>query len=70
MNRQFRDVVETLALDSEPPGVVFADTKGHYSIPTRPDDVMNALRTSLMTGRPVRVTCDADSLAILDAVLD
>lgn len=70
MHREFRDVVETLALDAQPAGVTFADSRGHYSIEAEPRDVLEVLKTSLHSGRAVRVTCDATTLTIVDAVLD
>jgi hypothetical protein len=68
VHREFRDTVETLTLDAEPPGVTFTDQRGHYGIAAAPAEVMDVLRDSLMTGRSVRVTCDANSRLIVDAI--
>ena len=70
MHREFRDTVETIELDARPPGATFARARGHYAVSGRPQDIYGVLRSSLMTGRAVRVTCETDSLVIVDAVLD
>ena len=70
MHREFRDTVESLTLDSDPPGVTFTGRRGFYGITTAPGEVLDTLRDSLMTGQRVRVTCDAASLLIVDAIAD
>lgn len=68
MHHEFRDTVESLTLDAEPVGVTFVERRGHYGIAPAPAEVMDVLRDSLKTGRRVRVTCDASSLLIVDAI--
>lgn len=70
MHREFRDTVESLTVDTVPPGVTFSDRRGFYGIAAAPAEVMEVLRDSLKTGRSVRVTCDARSLLIVDAIPD
>lgn len=68
VHHEFRDTVESLTLDAEPVGVTFVERRGHYGIAPAPAEVMDVLRDSLKTGRRVRVTCDASSLLIVDAI--
>lgn len=70
MHREFRDTVESLTLDADPPTVTFSDRRGSYGITAAPADVMDVLRDALKTGRRVHVTCDASSLLIVDAIPD
>jgi hypothetical protein len=70
MHREFRDTVESLAMDAAPVAVTFVSSRGHYTVSPEPRELLEVLRASLETGRAVRVTCDVRSLLIVDAILD
>jgi hypothetical protein len=70
MHREFRDRVESLALDAAPVAVTFVTSRGHYGVSPEPAELLAVLRASLVTGRAVRVTCEVRSLLIVDAILD
>lgn len=69
VNVSFVDRVEAFHPSSGHLGVTFATRRGHYSVPSQPEDILHSLQGSLRTGALIRVLVERDSHIIIDVTV-
>ncbi len=58
-----------MATEFGQPVVTFVGSPGGYPVKDEPADVLAAIKSALLSGRPVKITCNAATLEIVDAVI-